>query len=223
MELAKQLASAVGEVTAGVEVLINQNEGLRKRIGGRDDVAVDFGYAAKNKDKDAKHAQKYEEAKQKYEEVNAKLKVRVCHWGIADLLSYRSTSRRRSPTDSPSSVSTTETCVPRARHMDSSAYSSSRPNKRSTRASRRPPIASLRWRSVTVLRVLAPTRALAQVRLGLRHSSLITLQRSRSLPRSQLSPHQPWNAQRPLLPSMRRHRCRTRLPPRTTTALPRPQ
>lgn len=75
MELAKQLASAVGEVTAGVEVLINQNEGLRKRITGRDDVAVDYAYAAKSKDKDSKHGQKYEEARQKYEEVNTKLKV----------------------------------------------------------------------------------------------------------------------------------------------------
>jgi hypothetical protein len=76
MELAKQLASAVGEVTAGVEVMINTNEGLRKRISGRDDVAVDLGYATKSKDKDAKHGQKYDEARQKYEEVNTKLKVR---------------------------------------------------------------------------------------------------------------------------------------------------
>jgi len=66
--------AALGEVIAGTEQLININDGLKKRIGGRDDLLLDMDIAAKDKDKDAKKEQKYNESVQKYEEVNEKLK-----------------------------------------------------------------------------------------------------------------------------------------------------
>ncbi|PRP80782.1 hypothetical protein PROFUN_11522 [Planoprotostelium fungivorum] len=69
----RDLTAGVGHITSGLEVLINQNEGLRKRINLRHDLLLDMDIAYKTKDKDHKTEAKYNESRTKYEEVNVKL------------------------------------------------------------------------------------------------------------------------------------------------------
>jgi len=69
-----QLQAGIGEVVAGTEIMININDGLKKRISHRDELLLEMDVYEKNKDKDVKSKQKYDESVQKYEEVNAKLK-----------------------------------------------------------------------------------------------------------------------------------------------------
>eukprot|EP01117_Protostelium_nocturnum_P011819 TRINITY_DN430_c0_g1_i2.p1 TRINITY_DN430_c0_g1~~TRINITY_DN430_c0_g1_i2.p1 ORF type:complete len:207 (-),score=79.84 TRINITY_DN430_c0_g1_i2:139-759(-) len=67
------VAVGLGLISSGIEVIINQNEGLKKRIAHRHDLCIDMDFAFKDKDKDSKSETKYKEARIKYEEVNDKL------------------------------------------------------------------------------------------------------------------------------------------------------